>query len=185
MIPIIFIAGLPGSGKTTLAKQIGTKFSLPVFHKDAIKETLFDALGYSDRAWSKKLGKASMDILYHLLEQHLKTKSPCILETNFKPELDNPRIQALHTTYPFRALQLLCYTDGAVLYERFKYRACFGNRHPGHADCDNLEEFKETLRIGKAKALDIPGELLELDTTDFTSISYDTLFEKIQNFLAV
>lgn len=47
---VILVNGLPATGKTTLARRIATDLRLPLLAKDAIKETLFDTLGWSDRA---------------------------------------------------------------------------------------------------------------------------------------
>ena len=38
----ILIKGLPGSGKTTLSRQLGGALSVPVVSKDAVKEMLAD-----------------------------------------------------------------------------------------------------------------------------------------------
>jgi uridine kinase len=46
---IIMVLGLPGSGKTTLAKKISQKFSLPLLAKDDLKVMLFDVYGWKDR----------------------------------------------------------------------------------------------------------------------------------------
>lgn len=42
---LILINGLPASGKTTLAKQLGTYLTIPVVSKDALKEPLADISG--------------------------------------------------------------------------------------------------------------------------------------------
>jgi predicted kinase len=66
---LILISGFSCTGKTTLARKIAEKYSLPLISRDDIKESLFDSLGYSDREWSKKLGIASYDLLYFFTEQ--------------------------------------------------------------------------------------------------------------------
>lgn len=70
---LIIISGMPGSGKTTLAKSISAELSLPLIEKDSIKELLFDSLGWNDREWSKKLGKVSYELMDYFIEQQLRT----------------------------------------------------------------------------------------------------------------
>jgi len=41
---LIIVNGLPGTGKTTLAKRLAVDIQLPVFHRDGFSETLHDAL---------------------------------------------------------------------------------------------------------------------------------------------
>ena len=44
---IILLAGMPASGKSTIAAHLSREFSLPVLEKDAMKEVLFGTLGFS------------------------------------------------------------------------------------------------------------------------------------------
>ncbi len=85
---VIVVNGLPATGKTTLARRLADDFRLPLLAKDAIKETLFETLGWGDRAWSRRLGTATMALLYLLLEEHLRAGQPCIVECNFYPDRD-------------------------------------------------------------------------------------------------
>ena len=70
---LIIVNGLPGSGKSSLARELAAELSLPLFSKDAIKETLADALT-SFRAkeetsteWSQQLGLAAAECLWRLV----------------------------------------------------------------------------------------------------------------------
>ncbi len=60
----VVVAGLPGSGKTTLARALAVELDLPLISKDTIKEALFDALGTGDLEWSKRLGRAAHLVMY-------------------------------------------------------------------------------------------------------------------------
>jgi predicted kinase len=177
---LILISGLPCTGKTTLGRQLAAELQLPFLHKDGIKETLFDVLGWKDREWSKQLGGASNELLFYFIECQLKSGLSCIAESNFHPDFHTKKFQALKRKYQFEPFQIECYTQGEVLFERFKKRAESGQRHPGHVDHLNYGEFKETLLRGKSAPLELGGVRLEVDTTDFGAIPYDALLESIR-----
>lgn len=180
---IIIVSGPPASGKTTLGKKIADEFRLPFINKDGIKELLFDNLGWSDREWSKRLGVASYAILYFILEAQVRAAKPFVIESNFHPAFDSEKFAEMQRRYDFRTLQVQCIADGDVLYERFKERANSGDRHPGHGDEMNADEFEEILRRGRHDPLDIGGEIIEVDLTDYDAVDYPALFATIRDHL--
>lgn len=180
---LIIISGPPCTGKTFLAKKIANQLRLPVITKDGIKESLFNDLGWSDRAWSRKLGMASFTLLYYFLESSLAAGVSCIIESNFKPAFDNQRFVALKEKYEFEPFQIMCKTDGEVLFERFKKRSESGERHPGHVDHLNYDEVKTELLKGSYEPLSIGGNVYEVDTTDFAVVDYEAVFSRLQQKL--
>lgn len=178
---LIIISGPPCTGKTTLGKKIAGEFYLPLISRDDIKESLFDSLGIKDREWSKKLGFASYKILYQILDQLLQAEQSLILESNFKPEFDDERFLDLQKKYDLEILQIMCKTDGKILFERFKKRSESSERHPGHVDDQNYDEFKDVLLKGEHRALNIGGKVFDVDTTDFDSIDYNSIFNAIKS----
>jgi len=182
-ILIIIISGLPCTGKTDLGKRLANKFNLPYVSKDEIKELLFDSLGWKDRKWSKKLGLTSYDLLYFFAESQLKASKSFIIESNFKAKFVTEKFLNWQKKYGYEPIQIVCKTEGETLFKRFKKRAESGERHPGHVDHLNYDEFKKSLLKGEYKPLDIGGEMIEVDTTDFDKVDYKSIFEKINDKL--
>lgn len=176
---IVIVTGPPCTGKTTIARQVADHFSLPLMGKDMFKEALFDTLGWKDRAWSRRLSRASTEMLFRFMEAQLSARRSCVVESNFKTEFDTARFLQLRKRCAFEPVQIQCVADGYVLFERFKRRAEGSERHPGHCDHLNYAEFRATLLQGRLEPLDIGGRTIEIDTTDFGTIDYAAVYAEI------
>src|SRR5688572_13473592 len=92
---VIFVTGDPGVGKTTLAQNLGARFSLPVFSKDDFKEPMMDLLGWTDKGSTMRHGAAAYAILVRIIQAEVKAKRSIIVETPFRTEESSPIIRAL------------------------------------------------------------------------------------------
>jgi len=117
--------------------------------------------------------------LYKITDSLLKTGKSFILESNFKPEVDREIFLKLQKEYSFKIVEVLCFADGKVLFERFKQRAESGQRHPGHVDHLCYEEQEKILLKGKAESMNL-GEVIEVETTDFEKVNYKEILKKIE-----
>jgi predicted kinase len=178
---LIIVSGPPCSGKTTIAKRISNDLGFPLFYKDGFKELLFDSLGWKDREWSKKIGYASLDLLFNTAEVLLSSGKSLVLESNFKSEFDTKRFIDLQQKYDFDVYQIQLKCDSNVLLSRFETRSNSSERHPGHVDSGNIDEFKESLLKGTYEHLDVGDEITELDTTDFNKVNYEDLLTGIKS----
>jgi len=177
---VVIVTGPPGAGKTVLGRKLSEELRLPFIGKDDIKVILFDTLGWKDRQWSMRLGAASFEILFHVLERQLAAAKSAVVETAFIPQYHTTRFRGLQEAYGFTPVQILCTADDEVLFERFVARIQAGERHPGHADhLTSYDPFAELLRERGYGVLDIGGLLLEVDTTDFDAVDVEGLVQAI------
>jgi predicted kinase len=180
---LIIVTGRPASGKSTLAKWLGEKLAWPAVSKDDIKEILFDQLGWSDREWSKELGRASVELMFHFAKKLLETQHSLILDNVFHTNLASPRFRDIKQRYKARSLQIVCNAPDGVLFDRFRERAIGNLRHPGHVDLQCLDEYRQSLKSILPQVLDIGGEIIEVDTTDWAKVRYENILEQVQSII--
>ncbi len=87
---------------------------MPFLNKDGLKESLFETLGWSDLDWSRRLGTASMVLLFHVAERPLAAGVSTVIEANFHAELSCLELKTLQQRHDARACQVQCVGDGDV-----------------------------------------------------------------------
>jgi predicted kinase len=161
---VLIITGPPASGKSTLGRHLARNLGLPFLGKDVFKELLFDHLGWSDRDWSRRLGAASMDLLYRSAAAQLEVGQSVALEANFYAEWDTPKLLKLAEMYGCRFVQVVCTASRSTLEERYRCRSTSSERHPGHTQSEQLEETLERLFTGRWEALALEGPVISVET---------------------
>lgn len=161
---VLIITGPPASGKSTLGRQLARTLALPFLGKDMFKEILFDQLGWSDREWSRRLGAASMDLLYQTAAALLEAGQSVALEANFYSEWDTPKLLKLAEVSGCRFVQVVCTASKSTLADRYRQRSVDGPRHPGHTESEQLEETIARLFSGSWEALALEGPVISVDT---------------------
>lgn len=181
---IIVFTGLPGAGKTTLSRQVASALRLPLIAKDAIKEIMYDNIGWSDRAFSAKLAHATFRIMEYITGQNLKSGYSIILESNYSPKLASKQFQLWQKEYACDIIQIVCQADTDVLARRYVERNST-NRHPGHIDDSNSveehqSEFVERIKGREDQPLDVKGAVKIVDTTDFSTVDVEEIVSWIR-----
>jgi glucokinase len=161
--PVILVNGLPGAGKTTVARDLSQRLVLPLFSKDVIKEATADVLGIdpsddrSQRLWNNALGAAASETIWALLAD---APGGAILESCWLANVRHLAKEGLRKAGAENPLEIWCEVPFDVARRRFEERH---PRHPIHgelpvdADWELCRQFMEPLGLGPTLHVDTTG----------------------------
>ncbi len=160
---LVVVTGPPAAGKTAIARAVADRLALPLVAKDAFKELLWERLGAEDLEASRRLGRTSFDLVFLVVGELLQQGLSVVAEGNFSAaegfdRLPDARVVQLHVT-----------ADVDTLLARYRGRTA--ERHRAHPDPEYEPEIAARMWSDDWAPLDIGGELLELDTTEFPDLA--------------
>lgn len=193
---IIIIAGMPASGKSTVAQKISRAFGYPILEKDAIKEELFDVIGFNNYAEKRRHDVAATAVLLRCTDMLLQGGSSLICVNNFRPEVQE-QLQGILDKHRCRNVTVFFGGDADEFYKRYVERDKKHSRHLGHVLQDRYppqagdateytmtrQEFAEKFeQLGMAD-FKLSGPRIDVDATHPETIDTDQLIENIRKAL--
>lgn len=193
---MIIVAGMPATGKSTIARQLQKHFGFPILEKDSIKEALFDTIGFEGYSAKRLLDVASNEILLRQIQVMIHSQTSLIVDNNFD-ETAAEKLSQLLIENPVNAVTVFLEGDPEVLFERYSLRDSTGKRHPGHAMQTNYpphagesqafsmtrDGFDERFINRKMDKLIWGGPQIRIDATWPEKIDIQALINKIEYIL--
>lgn len=196
---IILLAGYPATGKTYLCNQIlGRHSGFSVVSQDEIKEELWDRWGFDSLEEKTALEERGWELYYETLGDGMSKGQMIISDYPFS-EKQKGRLEELTGQYGYQAVTIRLLGDIDVLYQRSRERDLDPSRHLAHlvtryhkgdviedrAKADALISYGTFRDRCEHKGYDKfrLGELLELDVTDYSSINYNKVLDRIDKLL--
>lgn len=194
---VIAVAGLPASGKSSLAEYLAREARLPLICKDSIKEALFDTVGFHSRQEKTTLNRAALKIMFYVGEQIIRAGQNVILENNFENDA-YPYFEMLLEHNDVHCITISVGGDTKTIYERYVRRNRDPSRHRGHVLSTEYPEKKNPGHIPEPIAFKefcqgfqergmmdfkIGESVIYVDTTDFSKIRYEDILSALKQKL--
>ena len=175
---MIIITGIPGSGKTTLAKRLMQDVGVRGVAQDAVKEFLADHLGgtYTDQQ-SSALGRVTRRAVLELGIEFEKLGEQIIIES----ALQTSAAEEILRHSPHRPiLQIYVTCSLTEVKRRFYARRRSGNRHSVHTD-DLYDKLTEHEIRDKYRPLF--ADNITTETDDSYNLYYTAMRDNVKDFL--
>ena len=193
---LVIIAGMPASGKSTVAKEIGKALSYPILEKDNIKEELFDVIGFQCYPEKQKMDVAATAVLLRVADDMLSCGQSIILVNNFRNDAKEA-LQKLIDKHKAHCVLVFFGGDSDVFYQRYVERDNKHLRHLGHVLQDRYpplpgdsidyamtrDEFARKFESLGMTELEITARRIDIDATHPETIDVVTLTQEIQKAL--
>ncbi len=168
---IVLINGLPATGKSMLGERLRQDFNAPLLSLDSIKEALFDVLGIGDREYNRKLGRATKEVIWTVINELPHGMLVFVDAWLGFPPYDT-LITGLNRADASKIIEIWCHAPGNILAQRYIERVDI--RHKGHLGKEYATELSEIADRVKATGL-FPSYLVDTtqpENIDIQKITY-------------
>jgi len=155
----VLVNGIPGAGKSTLARVLGPELGFSVISKDAIKEALADLVTVD--LPTQRIGALAADAMWSMVGM---IDGPTLVESFWASGRDEEFFKrGLRASGVEHGIEVWCEVPLKLARSRFMQRP----RHRVHTDVARLEEWEHMVKVAHPIS-DFPT--LQVDTTSAVDV---------------
>ena len=177
----IIVTGRPGSGKTTLSRELADRLRMPVISRDRIKEGYVNTHGVKHDRLPPDTNRVTTDLFFEIVNRYLAAKVSVIIEAAFQHRIWEPRVpRILELCTP---VFVVCAIEGMVAAKRHLQRGLDDpDREFYHGD-RRVEIYRRTGEIappGNYTAPDFDVPTIHVSTEDGYLPGIDGIVKRIR-----
>jgi predicted kinase len=160
---LVVVGGPPGSGKTTLAREIARAAGCPAVSRDEVKEGMAHAAPGFTPGEGDELTVRALPVFFAVLRLLLEAGVTTVAEAAFQDRAWRPNLEPLLALAAVRVVH--CAADPEAAFDRVVRRQAAEAARRAHPDpaLAGREEFARRLRAFDPVRLGVPS--IEVDTT--------------------
>jgi len=176
----IIVTGRAGSGKTTLAKELGKRLWMPVISRDEIKEGYVNTFGVKHDQLPTDTDLVVTNFFFDVVDRYLINNVSVIIEAAFQHKVWEPRLaRVAEIASPFI---IVCSIDTDLAARRHLQRGLDEPRRTFYHEDKRVAVYLATGEMGTPKpyeAPDIDMPTLNVSTDGAYSPTMNEIVEKI------
>ncbi|HKY28769.1 MAG TPA: AAA family ATPase, partial [Pyrinomonadaceae bacterium] len=174
---LVIVTGRPGSGKTTLSKELGKLLYLPVISRDELKEGYVNTFNIEHDQLLEDTNKIVTEIFFENIELLLSLKVSVIAEAAFRDQVWRPKLARFNEDAD--VFVIICEVDAEVAAKRQLERGLIDPRREFFHGDKGVSHFRKTGLYLPPGEYEPPSSLL-LPTIRVSTLSgYDPGLEQI------
>lgn len=155
---MIVLAGLPGTGKSTLARKLARKYRLEHISTDSVRKRIFRDVRrntFGRGSYSNRQRMVVYDTINYVLYTLLKHGVGCVLDGTFYQERLRSKVGRICARFDAKFVLVIVDCPDRIVNKRFKEREKRTRRTLSDADSQIYEKFKKLFEVTRLPHIEI------------------------------